>query len=177
MKRVLAVLGIVFVAGVSACSSRSDAVPDTAAATAAGTSEAAGDGGEAKGLTAEITITDGAKKSTYRIPEEFWCVDLGPKGHAATFMGGSDAPLPALQQAGFERHTSAAGPTDDFLIAVKVSDETFKDNYRIEPKKGLGSGTSTVTPGTGRNYSVNISGKTAAGVGLEAVFNCRQADV
>ncbi len=177
MKKVLAVLGFAFVAVASACSSKPDAVPDTAAATAADSDEVGGDGGEAKGLTAEITIMEGAKKGTYRITEEFGCLDIGPEGQTGTFMGETTDRVPPLQQVGFERRTSAAGPTDDFLIAVKVDDSNFKGDYRIEPRKGTGSGTSKVTPGAGRNYSVNISGKTAAGVGVEAVFNCRRANV
>ena len=159
MKRLRLTLGIGCIL-LSACGTKSD---DANVQSSAG-----GDVPAGSGVTAEMTLAGGKEPGTYKHQSAIPCADYGPAGLAVSGMGDSTNKIGRI-----DFYTKAkSGSTDDFELRFpKIGDPTLNEVYRIEPKKGEGSGTATIT-GSAPEYVITVNGKTADGVAIQGTIHC-----
>lgn len=161
--------------GVMACGGNAGgegAATDAASGDAEQVENGSGDEG-LPGLATTLTLKGGKHAGTYsRDTKSGACVDYQQLGLGAVDMGESEGGFLGVD---FGTRAKSASGTDDFSISVSFAAEEGMLNpvsYRLDPLKRGGAGTAKVT-GTAPHYTVQVTGRTAEGVDIEATIRCK----
>lgn len=172
--KMISMMALFLALGTPACGGDSgdDAAADAASGSVAG-SEGGSDDGELAGLATTVTLKGGKHAGTYaRDTKNGACIDYEQLGLGAVDMGESEGGFLGVD---FGMKAKAAAGTDDFSMSVSfAADEGMLNpvNYRLDPRKRRGTGIAKVT-GTAPHYTVQVTGRTAEGVDIEATIRCK----
>ena len=160
---------VLICASVAACASDKAEDSAIAGASEASKAEESSDGGG--GMVGEVTIANGPDAGTYKYQSKVGCIDYAAMGLGIGGMG--DTVISKLLRLGFSTTTGTkSGTIDDFELNFAVDREKgMAEDYKIEPKKGRGTGTASIS-GSAPEYAVVVDGKTAEGVGVRSTIRC-----
>lgn len=148
---------------------------DTAAASSA-SAESESDNPTERPVHAHIVITGGRVAGTYDATDRGACTGgtagLSDMGVALAVETDSVPAAPAIHDASYAAKLDAAhAGTKDFGFTTLIQGPNDGASIVINPAKGEGSGTSTLT-GDFPRYKVRVQGTTKDGVKVDATLDC-----
>jgi hypothetical protein len=153
------------------CGPKTDATSDSVTASAS-TDQQADAGGENGTFLADVTYSDGKNTATYKSEAKGDPCHLGNHGLSGMYLASSEAQdTDKVLNVSFETRSKPPGSTDDFMFDAGISNPAFGGDQHIDPKKGRGTGTLTVS-GSAAAYTITLKGKTEKGIGVDATFHC-----
>lgn len=153
---------------------------DAAASDTANASSASGESGSdnptERPVHAHIVITGGRVAGTYDVTDQGACTGgtagLSDMGVMLAIDSDSVPAAPAIHDATYAANLAAAhAGTKDFAFTTLIQGQNDGASIVINPAKGEGSGTSTLT-GDFPRYKVKMQGTTKDGMKVEATLDC-----
>lgn len=162
--RLLATMTLLLALGAAACGGGSDDVQSGG--------DGGSDGGALAGMATKVTLTGGRHAGSHeRETKDATCIDYGDLGIGAADLGTVEEGFSGVD---FGAKAKTAQGTDDFSVTVSFADPDSMTpaQYRLNPRKQQGTGTAKVT-GSAPRYTIDVTGKTAEGVGVAMTIRCR----